>query len=198
MATIITINRQYGSGGTHVAMQLAKDLGFKYYDKELISLAAKESGYTETFFENADEKPSNSLLYSLVTSAYSTTGWFHPVDIQAGVIKSVAAEGNCILVGRCANFLLRNEPNMLSIFTKASMPYRMDFARTEHPELDDKELETYLKKTDKTRSNYYNYYTGHKWGRMENYDLAVSTDIIGIDGAAKLIADFAEISFSAL
>ena len=202
--TIITLNRQYGSGGTEVAKKLADELGFKYYDKELISLASKESGYTETFFENADEKPSNSLLYSIVSSTFSTTGWFYPVDsnivtndklfnIQAGVIRTVASESNCVIVGRCANFILRNEEKLLSIFTKASMGWRIENIRSEHPEMDDKELETYLKKADKTRSNYYNYYTGQDWEHIANYDLVLSPDIFGIDGSVEIVKKALEV-----
>jgi hypothetical protein len=195
---IITINRQYGSHGREIGRKVAQELGVKYYDKELISLAAQESGYAQSMFENADEKPSNSLLYSLVMGSYATKGWFYQQNdvfssdklfsIQAEVIRSVAVE-SCVIVGRCADFLLREEPGLITVFTHASMDHRIEAVRPNHPGATEKELANMLKRGDKNRANYYNYYTSREWANLMNYHLVIDTAFTGVDNAVALILE---------
>lgn len=199
---IITISRQFGSNGRLIGQGVAEKLGIKYYDRDLISLAAKESGYTEKIFENTDEKPSNSLLYSIVMGSYATKGWFYQNEdiyssdklfaIQAEVIRKVAAE-SCVIVGRCADFVLRDEPGLLTVFTHAPFEYRKANVRKENPTLTEKELEQYIRRTDKRRESYYNYYSNREWLNPLNYHLSIDSSAIGVEGAAELIVKMLEI-----
>ncbi|MGI6577593.1 MAG: AAA family ATPase [Eubacteriales bacterium] len=199
---IITINRQYGSRGREIGMRLSELLGIKFYDRELIALASKESGYVETVFENADERPSKSLLFSLVMESYASKGWFYQQDdilsneklfaIQAEVIRNVAKE-SCIIVGRCADYILRDEPGLITVFTHAPVKYRIEGLRSENPGLDNKELESRIRRLDKQRANYYSYYTGRDWLSVENYHLAIDTSVTDVEGAVRMILDLKEI-----
>lgn len=201
--SIITINRQYGSHGREIGRILASRLGVKYYDRELIALAAEESGFSPGMFEKVDEKPCDSLIYSIVMGSYATKGWFFQGDdifshdklfaIQADVIRKVARE-SCIIVGRCADFLLRDEPGLITVFTHAPIKYRLKNARREHPGISDKDLENMIKRLDKSRANYYSYYTNREWANPSNYHLAIDTSLTGIEGAVKLIMDLKEIT----
>lgn len=198
---IITINRQYGSGGREIGQKLAERLGINFYDKELISIAARDSGFTEALFENADERPSNSLLYSIVTGNYNPRAWFFGstdvltndtlFNIQAEVIRKVAAKP-CVIVGRCADFILRENPNLFKVFTFAPFEKRMDYVLKTSPNLDQKEREAFLRKADKSRMNYYSYYTNRAWDNVTNYDIAVNTGLYGEDGSVELILDALE------
>jgi len=193
---IITINRQYGSGGREVGRRLAEELRIPFYDKELISLAAKESGFTEAVFENADEKPSNSLLYSIVTGSYSPASWLMGTNeiltndtlygIQADVIRKIAAE-SCVIVGRCADFTLRDNPDLFTVFTHAPLEARCAVAIHENPNFNSREAENFVRKMDKTRANYYSYYANRPWDIALNYDLVINTDSLGVEGAVTLI-----------
>jgi cytidylate kinase len=199
---IITINRQYGSRGREIGLQLSRELGVKFYDRELIALASKESGYVETVFENADERPSKSLLFSFVMDSYASKGWFYHHDdilsdeklfaIQAEVIRNVARE-SCVIVGRCADYILREDPGLITVFTHAPMKHRIANLRKENPGLEQKELETRIRRVDRQRANYYNYYTGRDWTSAENYHLTIDTSITGIEGAVNTILNFKEI-----
>ena len=195
---VITINRQYGSGGRKLGKHLSEKLGVKFYDRELIALASKESGYVESIFENVDERPSKSLLYSMVMNSYATKGWFYQQDdalsgerlfsIQADVIRNVAEE-SCIIVGRCANYILREHPGLITVFTHAPIEARIANLRNDNPGLSDKELENNIRRLDKQRKNYYSYYTGNDWTDVDNYHLSINTAATGIEGAAKLILE---------
>ena len=179
---IITIARQFGSGGREIGEELAKALGVKCYDKELISLAAKESGVNPEVFNNVDEKATNSLLYSLSLGLYSFGSNFSadrlPVNdklylLQHKIIKQIAAEGACVIVGRCADHVLRDKKNIVRLFICADMDYRIDRAVKIKGVNKDKAAQV-VNKTDKSRANYYNFYSGMKWGAPENYDLSVN------------------------
>lgn len=199
---VITINRQYGSGGRQLGKLLSEKLGAKFYDRELIALASKESGFVETIFENVDERPSKSLLYSLVLNSYASKGWFYQQDdalssenlfsIQADVIRNVAEE-SCIIVGRCADYILREHPGLITVFTHAPLEYRIATIRSESPELSDKELENSIRRIDKQRGSYYSYYTGNDWTDAKNYHLSIDTAATGLEGAAQLILNLKEI-----
>ena len=182
--TIITISRQYGSGGRLIGQKLAERLGIPFYDKELITLAAEESGFAEHLFEKNDRNITNSLLYSL--SMYGKL-----FIAQSKTIQSVAEKGPCVIVGRCADYVLRNKPNVLNVFIHSDMESKVRRVVEDYGVESDNVVEL-INKTDKRRANYYNYYTGMKWGRAENYHLALRTDCIGIDGAVETLIRFIE------
>lgn len=199
MNKIITITRQYGSGGREIGEKLAEKLGVKFYDKELITRAAKESGFAEVAFERAEEKATNSLLYSIAMgmNAYGSQDFgFSSLSIddriflaQSNIIRKVAAEGPCVIVGRCADYILKEEPDMVSVFLQASLDFRIDRATKLYGITKEKAAEEVLK-YDKRRANYYNYHTSEKWGSIGNYDLVLRTDKHSIDRNVELIAEF--------
>ena len=192
--TIITISRQYGSGGRLIGQKLAERLGIPFYDKELITLAAEESGFAEHLFEKNDRNITNSLLYSL--SMYGNTMGLYDMPLndklfiaQSKTIQNVAEKGPCVIVGRCADYVLRNMPNVLNVFIHSDMESKIRRVVEDYGVESDNVVEL-INKTDKRRANYYNYYTGQKWGRLENFDLTVDSSKLGIDGTAEFIAQF--------
>ena len=199
---IITIGRQFGSGGRYVGRLLAEKLSIPFYDKELLSEAAKQSGICEEIFEEHDEKPTRSLLFSLVTGMqhHMGTGNFYmdmPLNhriflAQFDAIRKLAEEGPCVIVGRCADYVLRENPDTVSIFVKADMPSKIQRAVTYYGVEKDK-AEERIRKADKQRASYYNYYATATWGDVDNYDLVVDTGVLGVEGAVELIAKFLEL-----
>ena len=198
---IITIGRQLGSGGRTVGKKLAEQLGFAYYDKELINLASKESGICGEFFEKADEKNSGSLLKALAMGFTMNNAIFQSNDylsneslfrIQSDVIRKVAAEGSCVLVGRCADYILREEPDCIDVFISAAWKDRIRRAM-EYNHLEEKETEEFLRKADKSRASYYNYYTDKIWGAAESYDLCINSSLYGIDRTVAFIRSFIDL-----
>ena len=189
---VITIGRQYGSGGHEIGEKLAKRLGIKFYDQELLTVAAKQSGLSQDLLEINDEKPM-SLLFSLSTGGYGADMSINQKLFlaQFEAIQTVAKESSCVIVGRCADYALREFNNCVNIFVYADLPHRIRRISNLYHKSARAAEETIIR-TDKRRSSYYNYYTGKKWGAMENYDLAINTSRIGVDHAVKLIADFAE------
>ena len=196
MKTIITIGRQYGSAGHSIGKILADDLGIKYYDKELLERAAKDSGLCQELFENHDEKPTNSFLYSLVMDTYSfgySSGSYtdmplnHKVFLaQFDAIKKIAKAGPCVLVGRCADYALSEYKDCFSVFVHADIDWRINRLSQKHNKTA-KEAKDMINKTDKSRSSYYNYYTNKKWGAAAGYSLSVDSSVLGIEGAAQAI-----------
>ncbi len=203
---IITIGRQFGSGGRYVGRLLAEKLGIPFYDKELLSEAAKQSGICEEIFEEHDEKPTRSLLFSLVTGMqhHMGTGNFYmdmPLNhriflAQFDAIRKLAEEGSCVIVGRCADYVLRENPDTVSIFVKADMPSKIQRAVTYYGVEKDK-AEDRIRKADKQRASYYNYYATATWGDVDNYDLVVDTGALGVEGAVELIVKFLELRANA-
>ena len=199
---IITIGRQFGSGGRYVGRLLAEKLNIPFYDKELLSEAAKQSGICEEIFEEHDEKPTRSLLFSLVTGMqhHMGTGNFYmdmPLNhriflAQFDAIRKLAEEGSCVIVGRCADYVLRENPDTVSIFVKADMPSKIQRAVTYYGVEKDK-AEERIRKADKQRASYYNYYATATWGDVDNYDLVVDTGVLGVEGAVELIAKCIEL-----
>lgn len=190
--TIITIGREYGSGGREVGKKLADELGFPFYDKELLSVAAKESGICQELFENNDEKPTSSFLYSLVMGNYGGTDLplNHKLFIaQFDAIKKIAKEGSCIIVGRCADYALENFSNCTNVFIHASMEFKVNRI-TKLYDLDKSKAEDTIIKTDKKRAKYYNFYSSRTWGAANNYHLTLDSSIVGIDNCVKLIEEF--------
>jgi len=199
--TIITISRQYASGGKEIGQKVAKKLGIPFYDKELITLAAKESGFTQEMFEKADERATSSLLYSLLMGSYafgSTTSTPNtlPINdqlflIQSNLIKKAANEGPCVIVGRCANYVLHEKKNCLSVFVHADKASRLQRAIQEYSLPENKAAETLVKK-DKQRAAYYNFYASQRWDDLDNYDLTLNSSTLGVDNAVELIVKAAE------
>lgn len=196
MKTIITIGRQAGSGGKEIGEKLAAALGVKCYDRELLERAAKESGLCQEIFENHDEKPTRSFLYSLVMDTYaynysSATYSDMPINhkvflAQFDAIKKIADEGPCVMVGRCADYALEDYGNCLRLFLYAPVEKRAERVAKLHDMTYAKAKEQIIK-SDKQRASYYNYYTNKKWGEAISYDLCINTSILGIDGTVELI-----------
>lgn len=196
---IITISRQFASGGRTIAKRLAEELGIPYYDKEIITLAAKESGYNEEFFENAEEKANNKFMYYLSSGLGNVSSWGTDIAlddklflIQADVIRSVAAKGSCIIVGRCADYVLANHPDCINIFIYSDLEHRIERARNDY-HLEAPNLKDAIIKSDKKRATYYNYYTDMKWGQMENFDLLLNSDSIGLDNSVELLKQYVSV-----
>ncbi len=195
--TVITIGRQFGSGGRQVGKKLADKLGIAFYDKELIEIAAMESGMSKKLLESADEKPTNSFFYSLsiLGNGFSPMADMPINDklffIQSNVIKRVAQEGSCVIVGRCADYILRNNPNCVNVFIHACMNKKLERAVNEYKLSADSALDEILR-MDKSRASYYNYYSDRKWGRADNYHLCIDSGVIGVDNAVDLIISFVE------
>lgn len=201
MKTIITIGRQAGSGGKEIGEKLAAALGVKCYDRELLERAAKESGLCEEIFENHDEKPTRSFLYSLVMDTYSygySSAAYHDMPInhkvflaQFDAIKKIAEEGPCIMVGRCADYALEDQDHVLRLFLYAPQDIRAERVGKLH-NLSPAKAKEQIIKSDKQRASYYNYYTNKKWGEAISYDLCINTSILGIDGTVELIKNIIE------
>ena len=199
---IYTIGREFGSLGKQVATELAKRLGIKLYDKELLQQAAKDSGFCEEIFENHDERPTNSFLYSLVMDTYSAGNFSsapfldmplnHKVFLaQFDSIKKIAENESCVIVGRCADYALAKEEKCLNIFIRANMEDRIKRI-SERMDISDNKAKDMILKRDKQRSSYYNYYTSKKWGDARSYDLCLNTSQISVDDCVDLIIKYRE------
>lgn len=201
MNKIITISRQYGSGGREIGAILARKLGIPFYDYELITRAAKDSGFAEAAFENAEKKATNSLLYSISMgmNAFGNQdiGYAHlSLDdqiylAQSNVIRKIAEEGPCVLVGRCADYVLRDNVNVVHIFIWADLAFRKNRV-VNFFHIPENKAEDEILKTDKRRANYYNYHASDKWGKAENYHLSLRSDYIGIENTAECIIRYLE------
>ncbi|MGN0385772.1 MAG: AAA family ATPase [Lachnospiraceae bacterium] len=201
MNTVITIGRQFGSGGHEIGRKLAEYFGIKCYDKELLTRAAKESGFCEEMIKTHDERPTNSFLYNLVMDTYSfgynSSSYVdmpisHKVFLaQFDTIKKIAGEGPCVIVGRCADYALAEMKNCLHLFIYAEEDKKI--ARImDKLELPENKARDMMVKKDKQRQSYYNYYSSKKWGRADSYDLCINSGILGIDGTVKLIVQYIE------
>lgn len=199
---VFTIARQFGSGGREIGEKLAGRLGIPFYDKSLIHLAAKESGIDEDLFDFADEK----AFHRFWTTSAGNAGCYGnrislfnemPMNdklfvIQSNIIRKLADNGSCVIVGRCADYILRNEHDTIPVFIHANEQDRLN--RVIHTYgVDEKDAKDVMAKTDKRRASYYNYYSGGKWGRADNYDLSINTSASGIDGAVDLIIQFSDL-----
>lgn len=202
MRFIITISREFGSGGREIGQKLANELGIPFYDKELLVRASKDSGICEDLFYRNDESHSNSLLYSLVMGTFPTNGQGkiradmplnHKLFLaQFDAIKKIAEEGSCVIVGRCADYVLREEKNVLHFFINADLASKKKRILERYDIEKDKAMD-FIKKTDKNRANYYNYYSDMKWGEAKNYDLCINSSTLGIDGTVKILKAFIEV-----
>ena len=181
--TIITIGREYGSGGREIGSRLAQEMGLAYYDKELLVLAAKESGIAQELFEHNDEMPVNSLLYSLSVHPYSAG--------SLPGMQKIARQEDCVIVGRCADYALRSYPGCLNVFIHAPLPYRIERVCKRNG-LDTSEAKERILKTDKKRASYYNSYSDRKWGSLQSYHLSFDSSLLGVESSVALIRQFVQ------
>ena len=194
---IINIGRQFSSGGRYISKILCEEFGCSYFDKEILDLAAKESGFSPDVFKKSDEKKSFiHTLFHLHAPMLSDDNFYNNkfseeslFKFQCDAIRKAASQGSCLFIGRCADYVLRDEPNTVSIFLAADMEDRRSRTR-ERDNMDEESARKTISKKDSTRASYYNYYTGKKWGAAESYDLCINTSILGLDETAKFIADF--------
>ncbi len=199
---IITIARQYGSGGREIGERVAKLLNIPMYDKEIINDAAANGNLSVDVIKNIDESAANSLLYTLamgsnVIGPGAGFGYKMPLNdklfiLQSDVIKSYAREGSCVIIGRCSDYVLKDEPNILRIFIYGDLDHRQARIRERYPEIKSSQVIDVINKTDKRRASYYNFYTGNKWGKYDNYDMAINSSTLGIEGTALIIANSAK------
>lgn len=196
MNKIITITRQFGSGGREIGKKLAEAYGIPFYDNEIISRAAKDTGFAEAAFERAEDKASNSLLYSIAMgmNVFSSQDvGFSGLSLddriflaQSKVIRNVAKEGPCVIVGRCADYILKNQENVVNLFIRATLDFRIKRAIEVEGIPKEKSAEMVMKK-DKSRANYYKYHPGERWDNVLNYDFAIRSDLCGIDGTVACL-----------
>ena len=196
---VITIARQYGSGGRAIGKMLADSLNIKFYDKELINLAAKESGVSPEIFEQYDEKATNSLLYALSIGAASSTMLDYGISpqipindklflLQHDIIRQVSVEP-CVIVGRCADYVLADRNDCVRLFLYAEMEKRVQRVVKKHG-LSESKAESVIRRADKARENYYHYYSDKIWGDPENYDLCIDSGKLGTEKCAELIISY--------
>ncbi|MCI1930639.1 MAG: cytidylate kinase-like family protein [Clostridia bacterium] len=193
---VITIGRQFGSNGHEIGKRLAKRLEIPFYDRDIITKAASESNYDEETFKKLDENRSTSFLFSVAMNIFPYTSKMENIDqlsisdklftIQKKVIIEMAEKSPCVIVGRCSNFILKEKFNCINIFVYGDRHERIEkIAKNENiPFLKSEEI---VSKVDKRRAAYYNYYTGEKWGAVENYDVCISSSVIGLDGCVDAL-----------
>ena len=194
---IINIGRQLGSGGRVIGELLANEFGCKFYDREILNLAAKESGFDERFFEQTDEhKGFFRSLFHLHASHIGDNN-FYPnkfsdeslFQFQSDAIRKAANEGDCVFVGRCADYVLRDFPNTLNLFITASLDFRAQHVM-DREGVDRQTAEKIIADKEHARATYYNYYTDQKWGAAPNFDLCINTSKTGIQGAVQLMKEY--------
>ncbi len=192
---IICIGRQLGSGGHDIARMLAMDFDAKYYDRELLNLAAKECGFSEKMLEQHDERKGFlkglfSMCAPQVSNVYGAS--FSHDDLfqfQSDAIRKAASESSCVFVGRCADYVLRDFDNVVSVFISASMHHRVQQILNKQ-EITPSEAKKIILQAEGKRADYYKYYTGKRWGAAESYDLCIDASILGLQATEQLIADF--------
>lgn len=201
---VITIARQYGSGGKTVGEMLAKKLNIHYYDKELMKLASDDSGINEALFVNADEKVKSTKLFHIAKSAYSGelippesddfTSTDNLFNYQAKIIRKLAEEEPCVIIGRCADYVLKDYDNVLSVFVHAPKDFCMEQAAKKHS-MSAKELEKFIAKTDRHRAEYYKYHTSREWTDARNYDLCLDSSKLGFERCVEEIIAYMKVRF---
>ena len=196
---VIAITRTCGSGGTIIGKMLSNDLGINMYDKELLRLASDDSGINEALFANADEDVKNSLLYKVSKKVYNGelippenhdfTSNDNLFNYQAKILRELAERESYVVIGRCADYILRDNPNVFKIFIHASNEYciqnEMDILG-----FSEKDAIKEIKRLDKYRSGYYHYHTGEDWENVKNYDLSLDTSKLGFEKCVKYIKEY--------
>lgn len=203
---VITVAREYGSGGKTIGKMLAKELNIPCYNNDLLRLASEESGINLSLFANADERLKNSLLFKTARGAY--TGEVLPPDsdgylsaqnlfnIQAKIIKELAEKESCVIIGRCSDFILKDTENVLRLYVHAPLDYCIARAKEVHPDMSDDQVRHLIQKTDKRRSDYYNYFTGGNWKDADNYDLCINSSQLSWDQSVSLVKAYLEIKLT--
>ena len=192
---IITISREFGSGGRVIGEKLAAQLGIAFFDKSIIQMAAEKSGLSPEFIEKSEETATSSFLFNLAATAYSnakyTLQYDTPVNdkaffAQSGIVREIASKGDCVIVGRCANFILREEEKLVRVFITGTKENKIKRI-VEKYDMPLEGASERLRKIDKSRANYYKYYTGEAWADIKNYDLVINSSFTEIDGAVSII-----------
>lgn len=194
--TVITIGRSFGSGGHEIGARLAKKLGIAFYDKELLTLAAEKTGCCEDFVKHNDERTPGFFARSVVFT--KGHGYAHPTNEdmifvhQSQIIKELAEKESCVIVGRCADFILRDCDGVVNLFIYAPLEERIKrkLALSDDPKITEAKVRKEISAVDKQREKYYNFYTGARWGNSFNYNLCIDTSLVGVDGAVDMIIDF--------
>lgn len=199
---VVTIGRQYGSGGAETGKRLAEELGIGFYDKNILRMNSDESGIKESYFHLADEKAGNKLLYKIISSLTPDKGTpsfgsdlisaDNLFRFQSEVIKKLAAEESCVIIGRCADYVLEGMEGLVRVFLYADPECREARIRSKDF-YDPKEVVKNIKRIDRERRDYHRYYTGRDWENLANYDLIVNTGKIGVDGAVQVIKDYLKV-----
>ena len=192
--TVITISREYGSGGRIIGKMVAEKLGIPFYDNEIITMSAEESGINAEYFKEAENMAKSSISLSISMLYPSTEVYGMPLNekifiTQSRVIREVAEEGPCVIVGRCADYILRSNPNAINVFVHSSMVNRIKRVREVYGDTAHENLESIIKKADKRRANYYAYFTDRKWGDARNYTLCLDSDKLGLENCADIIIE---------
>lgn len=185
---IITIGREFGSGGREIGIKLSEKLNIPFYDKELIVHTAEKTNLEESIVEKFDEQHSfPAFSSSNIFDIYQMPMSDRVYIAQADVIRDLAAKGSCIIVGRCADFILNNDPDCFKVFITSPMKDKIERKRSVLQGKSDAEIENHISKIDKKRAKYYTYYTDGTWGKASTYNLCVDSSILGIEGTADLI-----------
>lgn len=205
---IITIGREYGSGGLEIGQKLAEMLGIKCYDKELIGIVAEKRGYKKEILEKTDEKKGSALIEPSIGffsskpsknlpafGAFGKTMNDKVFLAESAVIKSLAEQESCVIIGRCADVLLKDREDVLSVFIQAPKEARIQ-RLSERLHFSKDEAEKEMRRVDKVRASYYQFYTDNKWGDRKNFDLVINSAFFGIDNTVKFIKEAAENKFS--
>ena len=202
---IVTIARQYGSGGKTIGEMYAKDQGINCYSREILRMASDDSGINEMLFNQADERLKGTTLFGWAKKV--NQGDLIPPEsddfvsdknlfnYQAKVIKQLAEQDSCVLVGRCADFVLKDYPNVVSVFVHAPMDYCIARSLERSSITSEKEMEKFILKTDRFRGDYYHYYTGRTWNDARNYDLCLDSSKLGFEKCVEAIKDYVKIRF---
>lgn len=199
---VITIGRQFGSGGREIGSRLAGELGIGFYDKNILRMNSDESGIKESYYHLADERPGSKLLYKIIkrltpelgapslgSDLVSADNLFR---FQSEVIRQLADGEDCVIIGRCADYVLEGREGLVRVFLYADMDYRVKRIR-ELEYYEDKDVEKNIKRIDRERRDYHRYYTGRDWENVLNYDLMLNTAGLGIDGAVKAVLEYLKI-----
>ena len=203
---VVTVARQYGSGGKTIAAMLAKEMGINCYSREILRMASEESGINERLFGMSDEKIRHAGWFHLLSRPYEGD-LIPPEDrdfvsddnlfnYQAKIIKDLAANESCVIIGRCADYILRDFPNVVSVFVHATLDRVLDRAMERHS-MSEKEMLKYIEKTDKYRGDFYRYHTGHEWSDARNYDLCLDSGKLGFEKCVEEIKSYIQIRFGA-
>lgn len=201
---VITVARQYGSGGKTIAAMLAKDLGINCYSKEILKMASEESGINERLFGQADERLKISSWFKVLKRPYEgellspeSSGFVSDENLfnyQAKIIKDLAQKESCVIVGRCADYVLRDYPNVMSVFVHADKEFCLERS-LERNSMTRPEMEKFIEKTDKYRGDFYRYYTGHQWEDARNYDLCLNSGKLGFEKCVEAIKGYMKVRF---